>query len=206
MDERGREREALLHAVRVRLGQLARPLGEAELREQVAGPPLELAAAEPVEAADEAQELARRELVVEEGMVRKVARDGLRGLGLAADVVAAEEHGAGRGRQQPGHQADGGRLAGSVRADEAEHGAGLDREVEVGDGDRRPVRLAQVNEADHRWLSSAVKRSSPTMPASSMCRSGPPSSSFTWVASVGSWRKTASALTHVPSQSSVQAW
>ena len=154
--ERRREGEALLHAVRVRLGELRGALGEAEPCEQLGAPALELAAAEAVEPADEAQELAPGELVVEEGMVRQVAGDRLGGLRLAADVVPAEQHAAGGRREEPHHHPDGRRLAGAVGSDEAEHPSLLDREVEAGDGDRRPVFLAQPDEANHGALSSAV--------------------------------------------------
>src|SRR4029450_6902137 len=89
---------------------------------------------------------------------------------------------------------------------EAQHAAGRHLEAQVVDRDEGSVRLAQLLDADHEGPSSiTAKWSLPTSSASSRCRSGPPSTSFTWVASAGSCSKTASALTHSPSHSSFQA-
>ena len=58
------------------------------------------------------------------------------GAGRGGDVVAGDERAALRRCEQGGEDADGGRLARAVVAEQAEHGAGLDGEVEARAGRR----------------------------------------------------------------------
>ena len=140
-------------------------------------------------------------------MIGEVAGQDLGRLRRSTDVVAAEGDRARRRLEEPHHHADRGRLAGAVPPEEAEHGAGLDLEAQVVDGDQRAVGLPEVLDPDHVPASGVAKNSRPTTAARPRWRSGPPSTSFTCVASTGIWRNTASALTHrPPSQSSLQAW
>ena len=53
------------------------------------------------------------------------------------------------GFEQRGQEADRGALAGAVRADEAEHLAGLDLQVQAIDGLEFAVVLCEVGEFDH---------------------------------------------------------
>ena len=198
--------EPLSHAVRERLRELARRPAEAELLEQQPGALSRLRPAHAVQAGDEAQELEHGELVVEEGMIRQIARHRLGGLGRPADVVPAEDGRPRRRLEEAHHHADRRRLAGAVAPEEAEDAARLDLEAQVVDGHERTVRLPQPLEPDHVPASAVANDSPPTSPARPRCRSGPPSMSFTWVASTGIWSNTASALTQRPSQSSLQAW
>ena len=139
-------------------------------------------------------------------MVGQVAGHRLGRLRRAADVVAAEDGRARRGLEQAHHHADRRRLAGGVPPEEAEHAAGLDLEAEIVDGNEGAVALHQALETDHAPASGVAKASPPTSPARPKWRSGPPSRSFTCVASAGICSNTASALTQRPSQSSLQAW
>ena len=56
---------------------------------------------------------------------------------------------AARWPQQRGQKADRGALAGAVRADEAEHFAGPDFEVQILHGDELAVHLGEVTKFDH---------------------------------------------------------
>ena len=199
MDERAARAPAAA-SCRARTSRPARPpaRGELELVEQRRGPPPRLVAPlDAVEPADEAQELAAGELVVEEGPIGQVAGRRLGGLGLAADVVPVEQRPC-RRSARAGPPSCGwwwscrrrcGR--GSRRRCPA-----LDVEAEVVDRDERSVGPSQALDADHEAvLSTSLNSSLPTSSASSRWRSGPPSTSFTCVASAGIWSKTASALT-----------
>ena len=139
-------------------------------------------------------------------MIRQVARHRFGGLRRPADVVSAQDGRPRRRLEEAHHHADRRCLAGAVAPEEAEDAAGLDLEAQVVDGDERAVGLLQPLEPDHVPASGVAKDSWPTSPARPRCRSGPPSRSFTWVASTGIWSNTASALTQRPSQSSLQAW
>src|SRR5262249_23540224 len=55
------------------------------------------------------------------------------------------------GAQQPADQPDRRRLAGAVRADQAEHLAAIDRQRQLVDGDRRAVPFADLLERDDRF-------------------------------------------------------
>ena len=141
-----------------------------------------------VEAADEAQELLGGELVVEEGLVGDVAEQRLGRLGLAREIVTAEQHLAAARLEQADHHADRRRLAGAVGAEKAEDLTGRDLEVEIVHGDERH---RSVFRSAMHWIirgvsSTTANASWPMMPARAICRSSPPSISFTCVASAGS--------------------
>ena len=82
--------------------------------------------------AEQHQVLAAGEPLVERGLLagqRDLLADGA---GVGDDVMAGDERAAlGRG-EEGGEDADGGGLAGAVVAEQTEHRAGLDREVEAG--------------------------------------------------------------------------
>ena len=65
------------------------------------------------------------------------------------DAAAVDGAFAGGGAEERGEEADGGALARAVGADEAEHLAGADLEVQVRDGDEFAVDLGEVVEFDH---------------------------------------------------------
>ena len=64
----------------------------------------------------------------------------------AAERLAEEADGAGVWAGDADHHADGAGFSGAVRAEEAEHGAGLDGEGEAFDGDFFAVELADAAE------------------------------------------------------------
>ena len=72
-----------------------------------------------VEPAVKAQELAGRQLLVDERPIGNEAERRLGRFGLGRQIVAVDEDAAGGRLQQPGNHADRRRLAGAVRAEEA---------------------------------------------------------------------------------------
>ena len=84
-----------------------------------------------VDAADELEILAHRQVLIQAEALRHVSDLQLDLVGLGADVVAKAGAGAFIRRQQPAQHADGGRLAGAVRAEEAVDRAALDLHREV---------------------------------------------------------------------------
>src|SRR5690606_877256 len=63
------------------------------------------------------------------------------GIGLADDIVPEHPRGAAVGAEQRGEHADGGGLAGAVRAEDAVDGSGTDREVDAVHGAGAAERL-----------------------------------------------------------------
>ena len=86
-----------------------------------------------VDAGDEVEVLADRQVFPEREALRHVADAALDLAALLADVVAEAGAGAGVRRQQPAHDADRGRLAAAVGAEEAEDLAALDLQRQVVD-------------------------------------------------------------------------
>jgi hypothetical protein len=152
VDQRRRHDEALLHAVRVALGQFVAPFVEVEERQQLAGAVLHLGAFLSVESGHEAQELGAREFLVHVRAVRHEAAQRFGAQRLGVQIEAAQAHAAGARFEQAHHQADGGRLAGTVGAEKAEDAAARDLEVETVDGDGVAVAFRQLTQLDHRSL------------------------------------------------------
>ena len=125
----GAERQTLLPAARQFAGQLLLAAGEAEPLDRRARGRNGLGDA--VDAADEFQVLAHREVLVERELLRHVADLALDHVGLRADVVAEAGAGALVGREQAAQHADGGGLAGAVGAEEAVDRAALDLHGQV---------------------------------------------------------------------------
>ena len=102
-----------------------------------------------VHLADELQDLAAAQVVVENRIVRQIPDAPLQldAIRLAIEPVDRDRAAA---RNQNAHQhADGGRFAGAVRAEEAEHLAPLDGEFEIAHGGEGAVRLSEMPECDH---------------------------------------------------------
>src|SRR5450432_3215402 len=80
----------------------------------------------------------------------------LRPLGCCGDVVAAHAHGAARGYDDPRDAAQGGRLAGAIRADEPEYLARRDGKRQPTHGFEVSVSLGEAFDVDHE--TGMVKR------------------------------------------------
>jgi len=86
------------------------------------------------EAPDEAEVLDAGQVLVDGGVLAGQADRVTDGLGVGDDVVTEDTGLAGVGPQDRGEDPDGGRLAGAVGAEEAEHGAGRDGEIDPVEG------------------------------------------------------------------------
>ena len=89
---------------------------------------------EPEQPALQHQQLAAGLARVEPGLLERDADPPAHRVGVAGDVDAGDARAARRDRQQRGQHLDGRRLAGAVRAEEAEHLAGLDAQVDPAHG------------------------------------------------------------------------
>ena len=88
------------------------------------------------------------EQVVDGGLLGGEADRGADGVRVVDDVVSGDAGGAAVGREQRGEDPDGRRLAGAVRAEQREHLAGLDGEVEPVEDARRAERLRKALRLD----------------------------------------------------------
>ena len=131
MQHAGGEREALLPAAGERSGELRGAAAEAQAFDR----PVDGGAAlrHAVDAGDEVEVLADREVLPEREALRHVADAPLDLAALLDDVVAEAGAGAGVGRQQPAYDADRGRLAAAVGPEEAEDLAAPDLQRQVVD-------------------------------------------------------------------------
>jgi hypothetical protein len=85
-----------------------------------------------VAGAEEVQVLGHLHILIHAEEVRHIADDVPHRVSVAQDVVAQDLRGARGRREERGQNAQGGRLAGAVRADEAEQVALVDSEVQPG--------------------------------------------------------------------------
>ena len=74
------------------------------------------------------------------------------------DVVAADAHGAARGRNDAGEAAQRGGLARAVRADEAQHFAGLDGKRKFVHGGELAVKFGEAFDLNHALASGCRLR------------------------------------------------
>ena len=98
---------------------------------------------------EEVQKLPDLHAVVHAEVVGHVADARAHADRVVRDAVAVDGAFAGGGPEQRGEEANRRALAGAVGADEAEHLAGLDLEIQVLDGDEFAVLLAEVLQFDH---------------------------------------------------------
>src|SRR5690606_19581085 len=144
----GGEREALLPAARQRARELVLPIGQSESVER----PVDIVAPrrELVEPRDEVEVLPDREVLVEREALRHVADLALDQVGLGPDIVAEHLAAAGIGAEQAADHPDRGRLAGTVRAEEADDLAALYAEVDMVDDHPTVEALGQARHVDDR--------------------------------------------------------
>jgi hypothetical protein len=129
--ERGAEVQAATHAARVGSQRSVGRIGQLEALENVAGALLRDAGAEPIQASDHVEVLAAGEQLVERRVLAGHAHLLAHRVGMAQDVDAGHRGGSGVGPGQGGEHADRGRLAGAVRAEDAQHLALLGHQVEA---------------------------------------------------------------------------
>jgi hypothetical protein len=142
-DQAGGEVEAVAHAPGVRLHRPSRGVGELEALQQLVGAGAGGAAGQAQQAGDEVQVLATAERLVQRRVLAGDADQLPHLVRLAADVVALDGGVPGVGADQGGEDAHRGRLAGPVRAQQAEHRAQFRLEVDAGQGGRAAEALHQ---------------------------------------------------------------
>ena len=141
-DQRGGEVEAAAHAARVRADESAAGLGEVERREQLVRPLARRPAAEVVEAADHLEVLEAGQVLVH-GRVLAGEPDALAHLAASRTTSKPATRAVpSSGREQRRQDPDGRRLAGAVRAEQAEDGPGRDEQVDAVERDDVAVALA----------------------------------------------------------------
>src|SRR5690606_4175653 len=124
--------------------------------EHLPHPRLDRVAWDAVELGVEAEVELRREVGVERRVLEHEADVAADLRPLAHDVVAGDPRLATRRGDEGAEDLDGGRLAGPVRAEEAEGLAGLDGEVDAVDRGQRPVGLAEAPDLHRRRTRSGT--------------------------------------------------
>jgi hypothetical protein len=150
VEDRAGDHQSLCHPAGQRIDGCLRPLRELELLEELAGDPPRLRRADAEETTVEVQVLPHAELAVERVRLRDDANQLLGGRGVPHDVDARDEGPAG-GRDDPGREHPRRRrLAGAVRAEQAEDLPFPDRQVQLVDGAEigPGVNLREVDRAD----------------------------------------------------------
>ncbi len=139
----------------VRGGTVGR-VGQPEAHEQLVGPGGHRGAGQVREPADQPEVLAPGQVLVDRGVLTGEADAGPDGVGLAGDVEA-EHLGPPAVAVDDGREdADGGGLPRAVGAEEAEHGAGRDLEVDAGERHDVAEALGEALDADRRGLDVGV--------------------------------------------------
>src|SRR5262249_12410470 len=133
-DERLREPDALAVALRERADAAIPHLGEAARGERVRHLPFPPRARHALQLHDEAQVLDDAQVGVERRVLREVADRAPAGERLDRGIAAADADRAGGGREDTGEDAHRRRLAGAVRAEEADDLAAGDVEGDAGNG------------------------------------------------------------------------
>ena len=153
MDERGGELHALLVAERQLLDAVAarsvNPSRSIQRPADVGG----RAGLHPVQPRQVDELVAHAHLRVQAALLGHVAEPRA---GLEVDRPALEQHLTAVGGEHAEHDPHGGRLAGPVRADEAEHLAALDGEGDPVEGDDVSVAAREVPQLEHASSGSAA--------------------------------------------------
>src|SRR5206468_9322 len=144
VDESERDVETALHAARVGLGDSAGRLGQPKTLEQLLDALPPRAAGQPIDLGLHLQVLAAGRLRVEAVLLADDADRAAHPLCVADDIEAGHTRLAAVWARERGQDLDRGRLAGSVRAEQAEDRARLDGEAEPVERADAAVRLSQV--------------------------------------------------------------
>jgi hypothetical protein len=125
-------------------------IGQLEALDERIGPFASLAGIEAVQAAEHAQVLAAAEHLVERRVLARHADATTCLVGMAQDIDAGHGRLAGIGTRERRQDAHGGRLAGTVGAEDAEDRPLVDAEVESAEGVRLAEGLVETLGVDHR--------------------------------------------------------
>jgi hypothetical protein len=137
-DERGRQRQLLLHAAGERAGETPAKRAQADHVEQPRRPSIGLVARHAVQVAAQTHVLVDREILVEAEALRH-----------QTERAGGARHRSRRRGEHAGDQPEEGGLAGAVRADQREHLAARHRQRDVGERRRRAEPSCQRGRRDH---------------------------------------------------------
>ena len=140
--------EPLAHAARVRADPVAGDLGKIDALERIGDARLALRLGEADQPRGVAQIVARAEIIVEADRIRQVADPALDRERFAHRIMTEHPRGAGRNLGQPEQHEDRRRLAGAIRAEQAEDLPARHRERHVVDRRRPVVALGQALRVD----------------------------------------------------------
>jgi hypothetical protein len=158
VDQRLGEADALPIALRELRAHAAAHLGNPGALHYLLDPRFPIAGRNALDLGDERQVFGDRHVGVERRRFRQVA-DAPLGLDrLIKDIEAGDDGFAVRGRHVAGQDPHGRRLAGAVRAEEAEDLAALDAEADVVDGRDTAISLREVLDLNHELLLTEKER------------------------------------------------
>ena len=133
------ESDATLEALRQGIDRLLQHALKVQARDRIVEAPLAKVAFEVTHVRNEFEELVHAHLAVARRAFRQVAHDPLGLQRLLLDVEAADRGAARSRRKEAGEHLHRGRLAGAVRAEEAEHLPRLDLEADAIDGSEAAI-------------------------------------------------------------------
>ena len=142
-DERAGEIQAAAHAARVGLREPVAGVGELEALEQLARPVGRPAPAQVVEPPDHLEVLEAGEVLVDRRVLPGQADAGAQQRRVTHDVEPADLGAPAVGHEQGGQDADARGLAGAVGAEQPEHGAVWDRQVDAVERQHLAIGLLQ---------------------------------------------------------------
>jgi hypothetical protein len=151
-DQAGRKVQAPAHAARVGRHPPAAGVGQVELVEQLAGAAAGLRAGQAGQPPHHAQVLLAGLQVVDRRVLAGEADAATDPAAVADDVEARHPGLAGVRADQRGQDAHGGGLAGAVRAEQREHAAALDPQVDAGKHLHRTVGLLEAGRLDRQFV------------------------------------------------------
>ena len=144
VDEGVGQAQPLLHAARQGLDVRVALVAQVDQLQEVADHPPTGGRRDAVAASEEVEVLPDLHVVVDPECVRHEAEDATHLVGVPGDRPAGDLGVAARRQEEGGQDAQGRRLAGAVRPDQAEDLTGLDVQVDAGDGERAVVALDQA--------------------------------------------------------------
>ena len=143
MQQAGGEVETSFHAAAVGLHFVASAIGEADERQHRCDRLIEGGRGQSIQRAEQAQVVARRELVVEREILRHQSDSSLHGIGIAAEPHAVDRDCAVIGCDQSGNHRHRRRLAGAVGPQQTDELSAFDIERDAAHGGDRSKRFVK---------------------------------------------------------------
>jgi hypothetical protein len=150
VEDGARDREPLLHALGEADDRLVAAVPETDLLERGSDPPAPPGGGHPVQAGVEVEVLDGRQALIQAGRLGEQADARAELVGVDADLGPLDPRPPLAGPDQAGQQPDRRRLAGAVRAEEAEHLAAPHLDREAADRPGIPEPLPELLRPDHR--------------------------------------------------------